>query len=80
MDSTKYVTDEQGGKVNPFRISKGYMTFRFERDAKCGGCNWRTDFLYVMAGNLAQAKEMLNERKAGLCGSCYSDMLAGYEG
>ncbi|MDV3293467.1 MAG: hypothetical protein LYZ70_04275 [Nitrososphaerales archaeon] len=76
--------DPHGAK--PWRISEGYRTYRFRSEDlveagirendKCGGCNWEVTFLYVMATSEKSAVKLLRSGDAGLCGNCYSDMLA----
>lgn len=51
--------------------------FRFNVEGeKCGGCNWSTTVKYVMAVDEEEAKKLLNEGLAGLCGDCLCDLLA----
>ena len=42
---------------------------------KCGGCNWRVSYLYVLAGSKEEALEMIENGEAGLCGNCMSDLI-----
>jgi len=48
---------------------------------KCGGCNRRVSYLYVLAGSREEALEMIENGEAGLCGYCMSDLLVegGYQ-
>jgi hypothetical protein len=51
--------------------------FRFEDGAKCGGCNWETRDLYVLADTREEAKDLLRRGKAGLCADCMCELLSG---
>ena len=42
---------------------------------KCGGCNWRVSYLYVLAGSREEALKMIENGEAGLCGNCMSDLI-----
>jgi len=50
--------------------------FHFEDEVKCGGCNWRTYNLYVLADTREEAKDLLRKGEAGLCGECMCDLLS----
>ena len=53
----------------------------FDEGVKCGGCLWRVHSLYVLAESEEEAWELYKHGEAGLCGDCFSKMLAdaGYE-
>ena len=42
---------------------------------KCGGCNWRVSYLYVLANSKEEALKMIENGEAGLCGNCMSDLI-----
>ena len=75
--------------LNSLRIAGGYDTFRFRTEDlitegiiesdKCGCCNWNVVFWYVLAKTVRSAKSLIRRGEAGLCGNCYSDMLAGVD-
>ena len=72
-----------------FKIADGECTFRFRTEDlvderiiesdKCRGCNWAVTHWYVLAGTARSAKSLIKKGEAGLCGYCYSDMLAGID-
>jgi len=47
-----------------------------EDEIKCGGCNWPTTVIYVIASSQEEARNMILNGHAGLCGSCFAEMLA----
>jgi len=49
--------------------------FLVAEDEKCGGCNWHSDNLYLIASSEKEAKEIYKENNRGLCGFCLVDML-----
>jgi len=52
--------------------------FGFDK-VKCGGCNWETMQLFVLAVNKKKSKGLLRSGDAGLCGSCMSELLVDEE-
>ncbi len=50
--------------------------FAFEfNEVKCGCCNWEVTHLYVLANSKKEARRLLKDGDAGLCGSCMCDLL-----
>ena len=47
-----------------------------EDQIRCWGCGFSTDALYVLASSREEAKKMILEGRAGLCGLCFAEMLA----
>jgi len=46
-----------------------------KEDEKCGGCNWHSGNLYLMASSEEEAKKLYKEYERGLCGFCFTKML-----
>jgi len=46
-----------------------------EDSVKCGGCNWETNKLFVLADSKDEAIELVKGGLAGLCGDCFCEML-----
>ena len=50
--------------------------FCFKRpEAKCPGCGWRTNKLYVLADSSEEARAVMHE-EGGLCGECMAELLS----
>ncbi len=49
--------------------------FHFENEVKCGGCNWRTSNLYVLADTREEASNLLRKGEAGMCAECICELL-----
>jgi len=49
--------------------------FLVAQDEKCGGCNWHSGNLYLMASSEEEAKKLYKEYERGLCGFCFTKML-----
>ncbi len=49
--------------------------FAVEEGTKCGGCNWETSRMYVLADSKEEAEKCL-ARGEVLCGACMAEMLA----
>ena len=45
-------------------------------DVNCGCCNWEVGTLYVRAYSAQEAEKLYDSGEAGICGSCFADMLA----
>jgi len=58
-----------------FYSNDGGKTFEPD-EVKCNGCNWEVTRLFVRAENREEAEKLLISGSAGLCGECYSSMLA----
>lgn len=64
---------------------KGKLTPELEEslDGKCGGCNWESDHLFVLAKTKSEAKKLLFKRYsgdgAGMCGECFSSFMTEYD-
>ena len=44
---------------------------------KCGGCNWTTSSLYVLAVSREEASSLIMSGDAGMCGECFAEYLVG---
>jgi hypothetical protein len=67
-------------KISEVRIYRMFLVYGHDvpgHNGKCGGCNWEHDELYVIAQNEDEAKELVLQGEAGLCGDCMCDLLTG---
>ena len=43
---------------------------------KCNYCHWPADFAYVLARTEDEARQLLEDGDAGLCGECIGDLIS----
>jgi len=48
----------------------------FEKEVKCGGCNWTVFKLYVLAETEREAREIVKKGEGGLCADCMLEVLS----
>jgi len=43
---------------------------------KCGGCNWESGTVFLIAKDAADLEKRFNEHHTGLCGECMTRMIS----
>jgi hypothetical protein len=69
---------------SPFCLSSFclfWLDYISDEEVKCGGCNWDTTKLYVIANSKEEAVKLVKEGNAGLCAECFMELVIeeGYE-
>lgn len=56
-------------------VNTNLRIFKVSEDEKCGGCNWKTSNVYLLAENEKEAKNLYKKSKKGLCAECLVGLL-----
>jgi len=67
--------------IYPEDLSEEDWNYISNEEVKCGGCNWDTTKLYVIANSKEEAVKLVKEGNAGLCAECFMELVIeeGYE-
>jgi hypothetical protein len=67
--------------IYPEDLSEEDWNYVSNEEVKCGGCNWHTTKLYVIANSKKEAIGLVKSGEAGLCAQCFMELVIeeGYE-